>query len=111
MLDDTSLASWCGQSLGAHPAGILFRSGHLAQVVGIRLTGGRSVVLKIRPADPRIAGCAAVQAHLAARGFPCPVPLAGPSVAREFTVTAETHIPGGQQLPATRTERCRMRRC
>jgi Ser/Thr protein kinase RdoA (MazF antagonist) len=99
MLDDASLASWCSRELGSRPADILFRSGQLAQVVGITLADGRSVVVKVRPAEPRIAACTQVQRHLAASGFPCPAPLAGPSVVDGFTVTAEMCIPGGRQLP------------
>ena len=60
-------------------ARVLFRSGHLAQVIGAELADGRSVVIKVRPFEPRVAGCAAVQAYLAAAGFPCPLPLAGPA--------------------------------
>src|SRR6202042_3450996 len=41
----------------------------------------------------------AVQAHLARAGFPCPGPLTGPEQAGGLTVTAETLIPGGSQLP------------
>jgi hypothetical protein len=46
-----------------------------------------------------------VQRHLARSGFPCPEPLAGPDLvgrdaAGEFMVTAETLIPGGEQLTA-----------
>jgi hypothetical protein len=72
VLDDTSLGEWCREWLGARAAGILFRSGHLAQVVGVRLTDDRSVVLKIRPSEPRIAGCVAVPGQAA---FPRPARL------------------------------------
>ncbi len=100
MLDHVALARWCEQSLGARPVGVLFRAGHLAQVIGVELAGGRTAVVKIRPFDPRIAGCAAVQDRLAAAGFPCPAPLAGPAVMSGYAVTAETYLPGGQQLQA-----------
>jgi threonine aldolase len=80
VLDDAVVSDWCGRSLGTCVARVLFRSGHLAQVIGAELADGRSVVIKVRPFEPRVAGCAAVQAHLAATGFPCPVPLAGPAV-------------------------------
>ena len=77
----------------------LFRAGHLAQVTGAELADGRRAVIKIRPRDARIAGCAAVQAHLAAAGFPCPVPLAGPAEEGRYAITAEAYLPGGTQLP------------
>ena len=100
MLDDSSLVKVCERLLGARLATVLFRSGHLSQVIGVELTDGRTAVLKVRPDDSRIAGCTAVQAHLARAGFPCPVPLAGPVVTDALAVTAETLIPGGRQLPA-----------
>jgi Phosphotransferase enzyme family len=98
--DDAFLADWCDRYLGARPACVLFRSGHLSEVVAIELADGRRVVVKARPADPRIAGCTAVQGHLARAGFPCPEPLTAPVEARGLTVTAETLVAGGSQLPA-----------
>ena len=64
MPDDAFLTEWCGRHLGARPARVLFRSGHLSQVVAAELADGRQVVIKARPSDPRIAGCTAVQEHL-----------------------------------------------
>jgi Ser/Thr protein kinase RdoA (MazF antagonist) len=100
MLGDAFLADWCDRYLGARPARMLFRSGHLSEVAAAELTDGRRVVIKARPSDPRIAGCTAVQGHLARSGFPCPVPLTAPVQAARLTVTAETFLPGGSQLPA-----------
>lgn len=97
---DDFLADWCDRYLGARPVRVLFRSGHLSQVVGAELADGRRVVIKARPAGPRIAGCVAVQGHLARMGFPCPEPLAAPVQAGGLTVTAEALVPGGSQLPA-----------
>ncbi len=97
-LPDKVISDWCASSLGAWPARVSFRSGHLAQVVGVELADGRSAVIKIRPFEPRIEGCVAVQAHLARAGFPCPAPLAGPTLVRGLAVTAETLIDGGSQL-------------
>lgn len=57
-------------------------------------------MIKARPAAARIAGCVAVQAHLARRGFPCPAPLTAPVQAGELAVTAEVLVPGGSQLRA-----------
>ena len=99
MLGDAVVSDWCGRSLGTCVARILFRSGHLAQVIGAELADGRSVVIKVRPFEPRVDGCAAVQAYLAAAGFPCPLPLAGPAAVGGFAVTAETCVPGGGQRP------------
>src|SRR6266567_4547326 len=100
VLDDAFLADWCDRHLGARPACVLFRSGHLSEVVAAELADGRRVVIKARPSDPRIAGCTAVQEHLARAGFPCPEPLAVPVQAGWLTVTAEAFVSGGSQLPA-----------
>src|SRR6266567_4400587 len=100
MLDDAALSGWCARSLGAPMTRAIFRAGHLTQVTGAELADGRHAVVKVRPHGPRIAGCAAVRAHLAAGGFPCPAPLAGPAEEGRYAVTAEAYIPGGTQLPA-----------
>jgi hypothetical protein len=100
VLDDVLLADWCGRHLGARPASVLFRSRHLSEVIAAELTDGRRVAVKARPGDPRIAGCIAVQGFLARAGFPCPVPLTPPVQASGLTITAETLMEGGSQLPA-----------
>jgi hypothetical protein len=100
VLDDAFLANWCDRYLGAQPACLLFRSGHLSEVVAAELADGRRVAIKARPSDPRIAGCIAVQEHLARAGFPCPEPLTAPVQYGGLTVTAESLVSGGGQLPA-----------
>ncbi len=95
---DPVLANWCAQWLGAPPRHLLFEGGHLSGVVGLELSDGRQVVLKIRPPAARIAGCFAVQRHLFAAGFPCPEPLAGPAPIGSATATAEMYVPGGAAL-------------
>ena len=100
MLNDDFLAVWCDRHLGARPARVLFRSGHLSEVVAAELAGGRRVVIKARLADPRVVGCTEVQEHLARTGFPCPEPLTVPVEVDGFTVTAEVLVPGGSELPA-----------
>ena len=100
VLDDAFLSDWCDRQLGARPARVLFRSGHLSEVIAAELADGRRVVVKARPSDSRIAACTAVQEHLARAGFPCPAPLTGPVRADGLTITAEALVPGGSQLPA-----------
>lgn len=96
---DERLAGWCEQWLGARPVEILFASGHLSVVAGVRLADNREVVVKIRTDTARVAGCVEVQRHLWASGYPCPRPLAGPQPIGEKTATAEEYVPGGMQLP------------
>jgi hypothetical protein len=95
------VAAWCGQWLGVEPTGVLFRQGHLSQVIGLRLADGSAVVLKLRPASERLSACVLVQRHLWAAGFPCPEPLAGPAPLGTSSATAEALIEGGSQLPMT----------
>jgi hypothetical protein len=102
VLDDAAVSAWCARELGAPLGRVLFRSGHLSQVVGVELADGRPVVIKIRPYEPRLAGCVAVQAHLAQAGFPCPAPLVGPTLVRGLEITAETFIGGGTGLSPER---------
>ena len=98
-VDEERLAEWCDQMLGARPVEILFVTGHLSVVVGVRLADERKVVIKMRPDAPRISGCVEVQRHLWANGFPCPRPLAGPGpIGDGETATAEEYVPGGIQL-------------
>jgi hypothetical protein len=63
-----ALAAWCTRWLGAPPAAELFEAGHLSTVKGLRLADGREVVVKVRPREPRLTGCAAVRDRL--RGGP-----------------------------------------
>lgn len=99
VVDAASLAAWCEMHLGSPPESELFRTGHLACVVGMRLADGREVVVRVRPAAPRIAGCTEVQRRLFDSGFPCPQPLAGPVPLDAYAATAESYIAGGAMLP------------
>ena len=93
------LRAWCAMAVGSTVDEVLFRSGNLSRVVGVRLADGRSVVLKARPPARRHTGCVQVQRRLFAAGYPCPCPLAGPDHVAGWDVTAETYVPGGIQLP------------
>jgi hypothetical protein len=77
----------------------MFESGHLALVLGAQLSDGREVVIKVRPQSPRLQGCAQVQRRLFEAGYPCPQPLAGPARLGGLVATAESFLPGGQQMP------------
>src|SRR6185437_9015398 len=98
-VSDDELAVWCAIHLGSPPVARLFQRGHLSTVIGLRLDDGRGVVVKVRPASPRLHACLAVQLQLWARGYPCPQPLAGPVALAGGLASAEAYIPGGTQLP------------
>ncbi|MBV1854808.1 hypothetical protein [Catellatospora tritici] len=92
------LDHWCRRWLSAGVAEPLFTAGHLSRVYGLRLTDGREVVVKVRTDQPRLAGCADVQAALWAARLPCPRPLVGPVPLGAYAAGAETHLPGGDLL-------------
>lgn len=93
-VDALSLATWCELHLGSPAETELFRTGHLTRVIGTPLADGREIVVRIRPAAPRIATCTEVQRLLSDSGYPCPQPLAGPAPLGEYEATAESHIAG-----------------
>jgi len=68
-------------------------------VIGARLADGREVVVRVRPAAPRIAACTEVQRRLFETGYPCPEPLAGPALLGANEATAESYIAGAVMLP------------
>jgi Phosphotransferase enzyme family len=94
-----ALAAWCTRWLGAPPAAELFEAGWLSTVKGLRLTDGREVVVKVRPREPRLAGCAVVHRALWAAGFPCPEPLVDLQPLDGYAATAETLVPDAGQPP------------
>ncbi len=98
VLSDQMIAEWCVRYLGAAPSKVLFRRQHLSQVVAVELADARQVVIKARPLDQRIGGCLRVQSELAAAGYPCPAPLTELTRSGDLAVTAETLIPGTEQL-------------
>lgn len=98
VIDDKTLGEWCNQHLQDGLVSVLFRSGHLSEVVGVQLTSGRQVVIKLRPYDSRLTGCLAVQDHLSRSGFPCPAPLTCVTRLGGLAVTAETAMPSGGRL-------------
>ncbi|WP_157641088.1 phosphotransferase [Longispora albida] len=100
-VDPGNLARWCLEHLGSPPSEELFRSGYLSAVVGLRLTDGREVVVKVRPYSLRIAACVEVQRRMFQAGYPCPRPLTGPAAFGGDVATAETYVPGGAMLPST----------
>jgi hypothetical protein len=99
-LDDLPdwLPAWCVDQLGDAPVSVLFELRQMSAVFGLRLVGGRKVVVKARPDDSRAVLCVAAQARLAERGFPCARPLTPVVGVAELAVHAEEYHPGGELL-------------
>ena len=99
-LDDLPdwLPAWCVDQLGDEPVSVLFELRQISAVFGLRLAGGRDVVVKAREDDGRAASCVAAQARLAERGFPCARPLTPAVGAGSLAVHAEESRPGGELL-------------
>ena len=97
------LRDWCVDRLGDEPVGVLFEMRRTSVVFGLRLAGGRDVVVKAREDDGRAASCVAAQVRLAERGFPCARPLT-PAIGVDavgvgaLAVHAEEYRPGGDLL-------------
>lgn len=94
-----ALALWCRQWLGGQPQEILFEQRQLSHVIGVRLDDQREVIVKARPASPRLEACVRVQQYLWARGYPCPELLAGPAPFGDLVATAEGYLRDGELLP------------
>jgi hypothetical protein len=92
------LPTWCVDQLGDQPVSVLFELRQTSAVFGLRLAGGRDVVVKAREDDGRAASCVAAQAQLAERGFPCARPLTPAVRVGALAVHAEESRPGGELL-------------
>jgi hypothetical protein len=92
------LPAWCLEYLGGEPCDVLFALRQVSMVFGLRLAGGRDVVVKARADDGRAVSCVAVQARLAGRGFPCARPLTPVAGVGSLAVHAEEFRPGGEVL-------------
>jgi hypothetical protein len=99
-LDDLPdwLPAWCLDHLGGEPSDVLFRLHQVSMVFGLRLAGGKAVVIKARAGDGRAVSCVAAQAQLAGRGFPCARPLTPVTCVGSLAVHAEEFRPGGEAL-------------
>jgi len=98
-VDPGRLARWCMAYLGSPPADVIFKSGYLSAVIGLRLADDREVVVKVRPDSPRVAACVEVQRRMFLAGYPCPEPLASAAPFGGDVATAEAYVPGGAMLP------------
>jgi Phosphotransferase enzyme family len=86
------LTTWCMRWLGSPPAVELFETGNLSTVKGLRLADGREVVVKVRPHQRRLTGCAVVHRALWTAGFPCPEPLVDLQPLGGYAGSAETLV-------------------
>src|SRR5437764_1410231 len=92
------LTAWCAEVFGIKPAATIFDAGHLSRVAGFRMPDGFELVVKERPAAERVLACLDVQSYLNRLGFPCPQPLAGPTLVSGRLLTAETYVAPGERL-------------
>jgi hypothetical protein len=76
----------------------LFEAGYLSQVVGLRLGNGVEIMVKVRPWQERLIGCAQVQHSMSVGGFPAPPLLVPPERLGQLGISAETLIHGGALL-------------
>lgn len=70
------------ERLGLGVDRVLFRSGRVGAVYGLRLLGGSEVVVKVPRGHPSLGALTAAttcQRHLADAGYPCPAPLDTPA--------------------------------
>lgn len=98
-VDVADVDRWSRIHLGSGVNAVLFCDGHLSTVLGVELTSGAEVVVKIRPGVDRLHGCAAVHRWLFDRGFACPEPLVDLEPMGGFVASAEAMVRGGDLYP------------
>jgi Ser/Thr protein kinase RdoA (MazF antagonist) len=100
---DDWLAATVRERLAADVAEVVFRSGRIDAVYGLRLADGRKVVVKVHRAPVDVCGLAAQREalrHLAAAGYPCPEPVDGPVRRGEHVVTIDSWLERGAPADA-----------
>ena len=91
-----SLGQWCEQRLGSAISEVLFETGSLSAVTGLRLADRREVVVKVRRCAPRLNAAYLVQRHVRRCGYPAPEPLVPPvPVGAADCASAEQLVGGG----------------
>jgi hypothetical protein len=98
-VDVADVDRWAHTHFGAGVDVVLFCEGWLSTVLGLELTSGAQVVVKIRPGTDRLRGCAAVHRQLFERGFPCPEPLVELEPMGSLVASAEAMMSGGDLYP------------
>jgi hypothetical protein len=93
------LARHVRRRLSSDVQSVLFRSGRVAAVYGLRLANGSEIVAKVHrdPVDlGRLAAATACQRLLADHGFPCPRPLDGPAITDGRVAVLESRLDRGE---------------
>jgi len=90
---------WSRTYLAAGVGAVLFCDGYLSTVLGVELTSGAQIVVKIRTGADRLRGCAVVHRQLFERGFPCPEPIVDLEPMDGLVASAETMVSGGNLYP------------
>jgi hypothetical protein len=96
---DAWLISHVRTRLSAEVSTVLFRSGQIGAVYGLRLSDGSNVVVKVHRQPvflDHLSAASACQRVLADAGYPCPSPLDGPAVSAGHTATIEAWLDGGE---------------
>lgn len=104
---DQWLATVLHDRLGTGLREVVFRSGRIDAVYGLRTTQERTVVVKIhrQPVDVRALQARIVALRLlAASGYPCPEPIDGPVTRDGHVVTVEQLLERGDSADARRPE-------
>ena len=92
-----AVGEWCERWLGSAVSDVLFETGFLSVVTGVRLADGREVVVKLRRCEPRLNAAYRVQQHVWRRGYPAPEPLVAPvSIDPATCASAERFVSGGE---------------
>jgi hypothetical protein len=91
-----TLGEWCERWLGSAISEVLFETGSLSAVTGVRLADSREVVVKVRRCAPRLNAAYLVQRHVRQCGYPAPEPLVPPTpVGAADCASAEQLVGGG----------------
>src|SRR5450432_3890757 len=74
-----AVGEWCERWLGSAVSEVLFETGSLSAVAGVKLADDREVVVKVRRSAPRLHAAYLVQRHVWRCGYPAPEPLVPPA--------------------------------
>lgn len=99
-----AIERFCAEAVGAASVGGRFHESSIGCVTGVELADGRAVVVKAYRSTwsgPYLPAARRTQAALAAGGFPCPEPLAGPAPVLAGLAVVDTLLVDPGPRPAT----------